>query len=426
MKHFALDLTAASPLAIRADHAPFGAAGVKYIPGSTLLGGLAVLYRQFYQGREEMELFAPLFLQERVFYPNLYPAIFKDSGLQGQFSPVYPLPRTAQSCKRHQGFRFPEDDDNDAHGVRDSLIDGALLNLPISDEQRLKILRGPDQNCHCKEPLDYFEGYYRRNSLKPKEMIAASSEKYTRLQTHTGINRASGTVQNGILYNRQVFDEGMQFWGEVIFPGDERILNGFRRFLDETGSSGLLRLGTGRTRGMGKVMVALREMEEASVQDRQATFRKRLEDFDAAMRQRAEYFKLDRLPHGFYFALTLHAPLILCDELLRYRGVIGEKTLQELLGGLAVPGLELIHHAASTKRVTGWQEVWGTPRAAEFALETGSVFLFACASPPDSELLAALFKLEEEGAGKRRAEGFGRVCISDQFHRQVQQEEVRR
>lgn len=427
MKHFSLRLTARSPLAIRADHAPGGAAGARYIPGSTLLGGLATLYRQYYQGSEEMELFAPLFLQERVFYPDIYPAAFDDTGLHGQHSPVYPLPYTAQSCKRHTGFRFPENETNEAHGARDTLIDGALLRLAATDQQRLAILR-EGKYCHCQEPMDYFDGYYRRDQLDPAIMVAAQPERYSRLQTHTGIHRESGTVQDSILYNRQVFEEGMEFWGEVICPDDEQLVRGFTDFLAEIGPSGLLRLGTGRTRGMGRVTLAAEEME--TEQDRCKLFKKRLEDFDAALRRRANYFKLDQPAHALFFALTLRSPLILCDALLRYRGVIDTSVLVELLDDLSLPGLELIYQAASMRRVTGWQEVWGTPRAAEFALDSGSVFLFGCSSPLDEklreQLLDALFALEEKGAGRRRAEGFGRVSISDRFHQLVEQEEVAR
>ena len=116
--------------------------------------------------------------------------------------------------------------------------------------------------------------------------------------------------------------------------------------------------------------------------------------------------------------------MILCDKFLRYRGLIDAEVCEELLK-LEMPGLKLISSFASTRRVTGWQEIWGTPRTAEIALESGSAFLFGCENPPDDPgLPAALFKLEEEGAGKRRAEGFGRISISDQFHQQVQQEEA--
>jgi CRISPR-associated protein Csx10 len=127
-------------------------------------------------------------------------------------------------------------------------------------------------------------------------------------------------------------------------------------------------------------------------------------------------------PERYFFALTLHSPLLLLDDLLRYQSYVDVKTLQKELFPCKLPGLELLYYASSLKRITGWQELWGTPRAGECAIDTGSVFLFTCSSPPDAECLRALFALEERGMGKRRVEGFGRVRMCDQFHQLVRQE----
>src|SRR5947209_2681395 len=119
-------LTAESPLAIRSDHAAGGAEAARYLPGTAFIGSLAAVHRMLKP--TETEEFKQLFLNENVLYPNLYPAVFKDKQvLQINNLPVYPLPKTAQSCKRHPGFLYPVDDENDAHGVRDSLIDWALF-----------------------------------------------------------------------------------------------------------------------------------------------------------------------------------------------------------------------------------------------------------------------------------------------------------
>jgi CRISPR-associated protein Csx10 len=431
MKHLALRVTAESALAIRADHTAGGAAKTSYIPGSTLVGGLTMFYRQLYErDAQMMELFAPLFLHEQVLYPNLYPAIFADEGLQGRNQqPVYPMPLTAQSCKRHFGFLFPDIDENDGHGVCDTLIDWGLFKLNSSDQTQALTILQPGKKCRhtdahgqlCGETMKHEDRYYRIGDIAPFHKIAAQSDSYTRLQTHNGIHRDSGTVQDGILYNRQVFDEGMQFWGEVIFPDDEQLLMPFAAFLAEISAMGLLHLGTGRSRGMGKVSLALEPIEPA--QDRFTAFSQRLDAFNDAFRDRAEYFKLDK-PEEYFFAVTLHSPLILCDDLLRYRGIIDVHALVEALYDYAIPDLESIYHAASVRRITGWQELWGTPRTAEYAIDSGSVFLFSCSLAPDIALRKALFALEEQGMGKRRAEGFGRVCISDAFHLQVQQEGV--
>lgn len=443
MRLLSLHLTVESPLAIRADHAAGGAAGAGYIPGSTLLGSLASLYRLLYDGKEEMEAFAPLFLHEQVLYPSLYPALFDDDGLQDRGTPVLPLPITAFSCKRHTGFLFPQNARHDGHGARDTLFDWVLFKLgDIHPELRqqlqpLEIFKQHSQ-CHCGEAMDRFEGYYRQNDLHPFQYIA--SDSLTRLQMHTGIHRASGTVQDGILYSRQVFVEGMQFWGEALFPDDEQLMARFQAFVDEIGTPGskrtgtgrthgmgkvstpgLLRMGTGRTRGMGKVSLAARKPEE---KDRFSAFSARLDAFNQALRARAADFGLQNLPYGYFFALTLHSPLLLCDDLLRYQSRIDVPALQQALPPHILSGLTLLHAASTMERVTGWQEIWGTPRMREYAIASGSVFLFACSTPPDAECLRALFTLEEQGMGKRRAEGFGRICISDPFHRLVQQEKA--
>jgi len=119
----------------------------------------------------------------------------------------------------------------------------------------------------------------------------------------------------------------------------------------------------------------------------------------------------------FYFALTLHSPLILCDPLLRYRGTVDEETLAELTD-LPASTFHRLYQSASLRRVMGWSDLWGTPKMNEYAIETGSVFLFDYPPKAKDAVLTSLFALEEQGIGQRRNEGFGRVCISDSFHQE--------
>src|SRR5579872_5025423 len=122
MKRYVLTLETESPLAIRSDQAQGGSQTTQYISGTTLLGSLASVYR-FIHSDKTVE-FADLFLNGAIQYPNLYPAQFADKGMQEANTPVYPLPKTAQTCKRFSGFtyRFPNDEE-ERHGVRDTLID---------------------------------------------------------------------------------------------------------------------------------------------------------------------------------------------------------------------------------------------------------------------------------------------------------------
>jgi CRISPR-associated protein Csx10 len=423
MEELYIQLNALSPLAIRSDHAPGGAATAGYISGTTFVGALAAAHRLLRP--HDTSQFERWFLSEQILYPDLYPASFADPGLQDRNLPVYPLPRTAQSCKRHPGFLFPEKADNDAHGVRDGLIDWALFELIWRSGADPRAALERHKECRCGEKMDSFNGYYRRNDIKKNELIQAKDGK--RLRTHSGIDRRSATVQEGILYNRQVFEEGMRFWGALRFAGDKQLISKFTSFLKDLDDKniGVLRVGTGRTRGMGKVTIKAEQPKKAQRAPFEL-FKQRLEEFDALLHSQAEDFKLTGLENSFFFALTLHSPLILQDESLRYQGSIDGNTnattkaarLEQLVD-CAIPGLERIYQNAGVRRVAGWLELWGTPRMNEYAIEPGSVFLFACEGKPGEEAYQALFHLEQEGTGKRRAEGFGCVCVSDQFHQEI-------
>jgi len=430
VKQLALKLTTLSPLSIRSDHSPTGAEVAPYIPGSTLMGCLISAHRLLRSDQESE--FVQFFLSNKVQYPNLYPASFENRRMQNAFSLLYCIPRTAQTCKRFKGFLpLPDDeqdDEDDRHGVRDNLFDWAMFTMLgkaeqaleaniTTDEERGQIitaLQEPQSRlCTCGEPLDSFDGFYRWGEDGTR--AAAKPEK--RLLTRTGINRKYGTVEESILYNREVYEEESCFFG--VIQAEDDVATALQNFIWDKGSTeegslllnDFARLGTARTRGFGRVAFEMEPVED--IQDRFEVFKERLRLFDEALRDRAPAYADPPL----YIALTLHAPTMLYDELLRYNGIISGKRL-ETLAGLPANTFELLYHSASIRRIMGWQELWGLPHAQEYALDAGSVFLFAVTQPLDDKLARALFTLEEQGIGQRRAEGFGRICISDPFHKE--------
>jgi CRISPR-associated protein Csx10 len=450
VKHLQLELTALSPLAIRSDHAPGGAATAKVIPGSSLAGCLASVHRLL--RREKTEEFEELFLKGQVHYPHLYPATLKISQKIAKESekdieelkcakiPIYPVPMTAQTCKKQSGFLFPRDEKEDRHGVRDSLLDWAIFSLLTKDSHSkrevdaLNILHvhhlckvETREAKTCEALMHPFKGYYRRSSIPSSEdgkFKYIQADVLTRLQTRTGISREWGIVEGSILYSREVVEDGMCFCGVVKLP--EKLEPAFTQLLEEatvsnTGTrqnSSLLRIGTGRTRGLGAVNIVNRGEEQHELD----IFKKRLTSFNTALIKRAKAANVqDRKP--FYIVLTMHSPMILHDQFMRYQGTISPETLAKKLD-LCVKDVQLIYHAARLEHITGWQELWGTPRFKECAIATGSVFLFGLSHEPDDVLWHKLFTLEEEGMGERRADGFGRVMLSDPFH--LQEEEVLR
>src|SRR5205807_828848 len=108
-----------------------------YIPGSTLMGCLASAHHLL-RSDQETE-FVEFFLSDKVRYPYLYPASFKNEKMQNEFSPLYCIPHTAQTCKRFKGFLPLPDDEQDEedepHGVRDSLFDWVLFTLSNQAER---------------------------------------------------------------------------------------------------------------------------------------------------------------------------------------------------------------------------------------------------------------------------------------------------
>jgi CRISPR-associated protein Csx10 len=430
LKYYAITLITKSPLAMRADHAPEGAKAAPYITGTTLSGSLAAAHRLYYPDNDPE--FEQLFLSGQVQYPDLYPASFKDEVMQNAKGiPVYPFPKTAQSCKRFSGFQYRfsgDDDDEECHGVRDSLFDWAMFQLADKKKTEPAVLmeslrahkdcpvcikkseENKDKNAtkiKRSMAMENISGYYRREE-QMANMIQALVR--TRLQTHTGINSSTGTVQDGILYNRQVFNEETQFWG-LVKVADEAAQN-FECFMHKAGREYLVRIGTGRSRGLGKVTFDVIELDNDEKRFR--AFQERLAAFDATFRHTIKHARETLC----YFALTLHSPAILRDPLLRYRGTIDTIVLGELLG-LSADQFSLVYQAASTRRITGWNELWGTPRTNELAIDTGSVFLFS-SELSRKELEQKLFILERESIGQRTAEGFGRVCVSDPFHLEVE------
>ena len=437
MTRFPLQVTARSPLSIRADHAEGGVKTAHYIPGTTLLGSLATGHRMLYPEKEED--FVKLFLKEQVSIPHLYPAQFKASSFRAANTPVMPLPKTAQTCKRFSGFLPVQSEntdeepykrcqgpDEERHGVRDTLLDWAVFSLlkqeGAATSALLAPLQGHEECQHsidqandkrCKLPMAHINGYYRRDATDSRQRMKARVD--TRLQTRTGINREWGVVEERILYNHEVFDGGMAFWGEMILP--DELADSFKHFVEEAAAEDIVRIGTGRTRGMGRVSLELGKDMKSDAGE----FGRKLTRFDTELRKLARDAGVKELK-PFYFAITLQSPTILCDAFLRYYKTLEAALLPTLLGLPASTWtFERVYQSVGIQRIGGWNEVWGAPRYNDYALEMGSTFLFASKQPQDTALTEALRVCEETGIGRRRSEGFGRISVSDPFHLEREQ-----
>ncbi len=410
-----------SPLNIRVSRSTARFETYRYIPGTTLLGAFAAAHRKI---RNDTDEFTRFFLSGEVSFSNLYPANFRDddfsnTDLQDDEQPIKPIPNTARSCKRFSGFRFKADSDKkERHGVMDSLIYWGLF--AVSHQTKVEVLNAnmkctyPVEQAECCELLDTFSGFYRRGESITE---IGKSEAKTRLLTRTGISRETGTVQEGILYNREVLNEGQQFWGTMSFA-DEVLFNDFHDFAVETGDKGLLRIGNNLTRGLGKLSILEDEFEEL-VPDDVMSLRQRVLAFNEKFHAQAKAYCVD-LPHQLYFPITLESDTIICDTQLRYQTVLNGEYLHQSFN---LADATLIYQSANKRRVIGWNALFGLPKAAEWAISMASVFLFGYDGDANDNFYESLYNIEQNGIGRRKLEGFGRVIVSDAFHWEVNEYE---
>lgn len=398
-----LVLTTLTPISLRAGRAQTESKSLMYIPGSTVLGSLAAAHTRLRPNQRDE--FAAFFLRDQCIFGNLYPATFNHEDLDDEEQPVYPLPRTARTCKRFPGFRFGADREREErHGCFDDLI--AWTVFMRSDQQVTALL---DANKACSHPdctadIDRAEGYYRRG-FDPEQI--GQPETGRGLRTRTGISRVTGAVAQGILYNREIIHTDQQFWGTVTVA-DAQLEHALQGFIKEAAGRGLIRLGNNRTRGFGRVNLGMHAHEEAT----QAELAERAHAFDAQLRATAQDVQVT-LPHAFYLPITLVSDTLLYDRLLRHQLHITGDYLAERW---AIAGAELVYQNTGRERIAGWHDIWGLPRADEWGIAMGSVFLFGLPAEPD---FAQLARMQREGIGARRSEGFGQVRIADAFHQEV-------
>lgn len=398
MLHYALTLRAEAPLAMRSGSEAIHAESLTYIPGSSLWGALAAAHRLRYPKQDQE--FGALFSDANLQIGNAYPSSFPDDTLMEDPSlPTLPLPTTARSCKRFHGFRA---DDPDHHGVSDHLVLWTVFAL--SGERETAPLEGQRTCAHagCGQPMDRISGFYRRD---PQARRMSKAEEGMVLFTRTGISRRLGTVREGILYSRQAFPKGRRFRAEVAVT--EELAGRFLTCLHDFAQAGLLRVGTSRSRGFGRLGVE----DPVSALDQPASsdaLRQRVLSFDQTLRQVATEARVET-PHHRYVPLTLTSDALLLDELLRWRTTLDGAAL----AGMGIENSTLVFASAGIRRHVGWNALLGLPTAQEVAIGMGSVFVFGCNFEPDYD---RLLTLEHTGLGERQEKGFGRLRVADPFH----------
>ncbi len=410
-----VEVTPRSPLLIGSDRT-YGLYNEtrRYLPGSALRGALAGLllesctrqeYRDDHEScpdKDNCHFYALFCRQPSLVFENCYPA--------PEDGPTYPLPLTARTCKYHGGFS--------EHGVYDILVRQFVFERALEAGVALPFFY--ETRCpKCRQNVSPCEGFYGRDEddyYQVKVPLGRTSR--------TAINRQRAVAQDQMLYTLEVIqppapeadtcrahDPYTALRGSVLIDqGRKELLEQFLPLVK--------RVGSGRSRGLGQVSVAVGKNEASSLkslQDRLAALNDKINE------EWAFYRKLNpALPplEGWFFTVDLLAP-----ALLTRRGLPATLLAADELE-LAVKGIELARSFARHEARGGWLMGAGVPRDMELSTAMGSVFLYQVRGIDRKELLdpqsnGPLANLEQRGVGRERERGFGQVQVCSPFHLEV-------
>lgn len=398
---YRLTLETTAPVHCAATRAAGGeAAALPYLPGSALRGALAALLLQ--RVPAEDAAFSRFSTDVRV--GNMLP-------VAGDAASA-PTPLSAVSCSRAPGFKADGGD-----GVADLLL--------LAEALALRQEAGSDGGTDAASLLACAHGGGERRRatgvVAPwRGFVAWSDETPRGAAPHfAGVvsQRLSPArrARAGDAAYRQALAPGRSFAGVVAFT-DDATADLVTRELAPSGAT--LWVGSDRSRGLGAT--AVRGWERIEPLDNGDARRTRLEE---RLRALCEQVGAPTPEGGRYAALTLRSPAILRDAFGRYRQGLDGATLAALCG-LPAEAVALRQAFVGTTTVEGWNAALGLPKPDALALAAGSCWLVRIDGDADAGLDEALTRLERDGMGERREEGFGAVTSADPFHWQVQELEL--
>jgi CRISPR-associated protein Csx10 len=114
---------------------------------------------------------------------------------------------------------------------------------------------------------------------------------------------------------------------------------------------------------------------------------------------------------------TIFTINLLSDAILFEQGWLPTNELSaEMLKDLTGIDARLVRSFTTTTTVGGWNVSWQRPKPTAVATTMGSVFVFQVTGKLTDAHYMALARLEQDGIGERRAEGYGQIRICDEFH----------
>lgn len=354
----------------------------KYIPGYTILGALAwkAANSRNLSDEDVYEQFIKLFRRGGVKVSPLYPAL----NINDVIYPAIPSPQDFLSCKLHPEF------EEFGHGVKGYATD---TEEPEKCEQCLS------EDEDIKTPLEPMDKYI---AIKKYHKHLEAVEVPMREEMHITIDPVKGRTITGDLFGYKSIDSGTYFVGTIEIVDWTNFVN----FLGFDGENLVfeLRIGKASSRGHGKVKVWLQSDESVINLFLGKSLKERVDDLTKPLR------------------MTLITDAILMDSWGRFLNKPDKTFLENLLG------VEVgeINTYVKSKNVDGFNAYLGLPKWRDVAIIAGSSIGFKIELPDDEEaILKRLKKLEIEGIGIRKEEGFGRIAFNHPIYDKNESVETR-
>lgn len=370
-----------SPLALPQDRSVMNYRGSNdYIPGSIWRGSLAGWYLRE-TGAPEDQFFKSVFLNEGGSFGPLYPV------RRASYSRSIPL--TAFACKRTPGFKTS----GEGHGVADFLL--ALAGQEMGKPAELDRMEFcPVCQTEVRQPITGFMEFI-------DERICHRVSVSKRMITRTSVNNRTGTYEEGTLHSFEVVNEGQCFAGVIEVSAEWS--DEFKKIFLKQGLE--FQIGRGKSRGLGTV-----RMQTATQFTPKNDLPDRLQGLNTAL-QKSGWADVKAI----YFTITLETEALIKDLFFRPMSSLQPDFLEQKMN-LPEQSITFVKQVFDSKLISGWNYVQGLPREDAVAITRGSVFLYRVVNVSKDDLALKLQRLENEGIGYRRAEGFGRLIVCDRFH----------
>jgi CRISPR-associated Csx10 family RAMP protein len=384
--------TALTPLQLSGTHEVGNVnTSLDYITGTSVRGACAA--RFLAHGDPVDETFYQLFCSENVRFENLYPAhVDSVLGTPPVYSPSQPSPQSVRTCKGYSGFFSNRRGEADQHGTTDTLFGTHQASrCPI-----------------CQAALTNLSGFYFQDRIDRDWHDLRPVSARSLITMHNEIENTSQRSREGILFTFDGKDRQQVFIGSIYLmedSADTLLANFAEKLAVEDDSAGgqqlLLSVGKRRT-ARGTIAVQLSTFQNQVFPDPDLIY----EDFDE---------RFESLTNAF--TITLFSDAIVTDRWLRYQTALTAEVLADEMELGAAHHLDLVKPLfCSSRQISGWNDAHKLPKVDEIAIEKGASFRYRF-SGDAAQMKEKLRKLEIEGIGYRRNEGFGRLIVNHPFHR---------